>query len=266
MAPRAYYDRSPRNSYIDDTLVGEYRIQRTGAGLSLGVNAGRNLELRAGYDIADVEGSVRVGSPDLPAANGTERFASAQVVYDGQNSPIVPSHGVYTSGTIRRYFSAPTVTYGAETPAEIPNPQEYWQGEALASWFTRVRGQDRIFARMGAGSSFGELPLFNRFSLGGPLRMSAYNNGELRGASYLFAAGGYLVRTGRLPDLIGGNIYLGGWLEGGSAFDTWDSAKWRGDGAVGLIFETLVGPVFAGGGVGFDGHSRFYIGIGPLFR
>jgi hypothetical protein len=107
---------------------------------------------------------------------------------------------------------------------------------------------------------------FNRFSLGDPMRMSAYNNGELRGASYLFAAGGYLVRTGRLPDIIGGNVYIGGWLEGGSAFDKWDAAKWRGDGAVGLILETLVGPVFARGGVGFDGNSRFYIGIGPLFR
>jgi NTE family protein len=265
VAPRAYYDRAPRNSYSNDQLVGEYRMQRAGAGLSLGVNAGRNLELRAGYDIADVEGSLRIGSPDLPAASGTERFASAQLVYDGQNSPIVPSHGIYASGTIRRYFSSPTVTAGQENTV-LENPQEYWQGEVIGSWFTRGRGQDRVFTRMGAGSSFGDTPLFNRFSLGGPLRMSAFNNDELRGANYLFAAGGYLVRTGRLPDILGGNIYLGGWLEGGSAFDEWDAATWHGDAAVGLIMETLIGPVFAGGGVGFDGHGRFYVGIGPLLR
>jgi NTE family protein len=266
VAPRAYYDKSPRNSYLNDQLVGEYRIQRTGAGLSLGVNGGRNLEMRAGYDIADVKGTLRVGSPDLPAGSGAERVASAQVVYDGQNSPIVPSRGIYASGSIRRYFSSPDVTAGAENPTTLENPDEYWQGEATGSWFTRVRGQDRIFARMAGGSSFGELPLFNRFTLGGPLRMSAFNNDELRGANYLFAAGGYLYRAGRLPDVMGGNIFLGSWLEGGSAFDKWNDAKWRGDAGFGLIMETLIGPVFAGGSIGFDGHGRFYVGVGPVFR
>jgi NTE family protein len=266
VAPRGYYDRSPRNSYVDDVLAGEYRVQRAGAGLGVGVSAGRTVEIRAGYDVADVEGSVRVGSPDLPAASGTERYASTQVVYDGQDSPIVPSRGAYVSGSIRRYFSAPTVTVGESTPVVLDNPEEYWQGEAVGSWFTRVRGQDRIFTRLGGGSSFGDTPLFNRFSLGGPLKMSAFNNEELRGANYLFAAGGYLVRAGRLPDILGGNLFVGGWLEGGSAFDTWDRATWHGDAAAGLILETLIGPVFAGGGIGFDGHARFYVGLGPLFR
>lgn len=266
VAPRAFYDRTPRNFYQDSRLVAEYRIQRTGAGLDLGVNGGRNLELRAGYVVADMEGGLRVGSPDLPAASGTERYASAQVAYDGQDSPIVPSSGVYTAATIRRNFSSPTVTAGDETATGDINPDEYWQGEVLGSWFRRVRRQDRVFTRFGAGSSFGEQPLFNRFSLGGPLRMSAFNHDELRGANYLFAAGGYLWRTGRLPDVIGGNIYLGGWLEAGSAFDRWDAAVWHGDAAVGLILETLIGPVFAGGSVGFDGGGRFYVGIGPLLR
>jgi NTE family protein len=266
VAPRAYYDQTPRNFYQDDVQVAEYRIRRTGAGLDLGVNGGRNLELRAGYFIADVEGSLRVGSPELPAASGTERYASAQVTYDGQTSPVVPSRGVYTSGTIRRYFSAPAITVGEAAPIGVDNPDDYWQGEVIGSWFKRVHGEDRIFTRFGAGSSFGERPLFNRFSLGGPLRMTAFNNDELRGANYLFAAGGYLRRTGRLPDVIGGNVYLGGWLEAGSASDEWDTAKWHGDAAVGLILETILGPVFAGGGIGFDGSGRFYVGIGPLFR
>jgi NTE family protein len=268
VAPRAYYDRSPRNAYdADAQLVGEYRVRRSGAGMDIGVNAGRNVELRAGYDIADVQGTLRVGSPGLPAAGGTERFASAKLAYDGQDSPTVPSAGVHTVAAIRRYFSTPAVIVdGEENPAVPDNPQEFWQGEVGASWFTRVHGQDRLFTRFGGGTSFGEQPLFNQFSLGGPLRMSAFNNDELWGPNYLFVAGGYLKRIARLPDILGGNVFLGSWLEGGSAFDKWDTAKWHGDIAAGLILETLLGPVFAGGGVGFDGHGRFYVGIGPLFR
>ncbi len=266
VAPRVYYDQSLRNFYQDNQLFGEYRISRTGAAFDLGVNGGRNLEVRAGYTIDDVNGSVRVGSPELPAAEGTERYATAQVAYDGQNSPLVPSHGGYVRGGVRRYFSAPqfsTATF-AETPIE--EPQEYWQGEVIGSWFERVHGQDRVFTRFGAGTSFGATPLFNRFSLGGPLRMTAFNNDELRGSNYLFAAGGYLKQVGRLPDVIGGNVFVGGWLEAGSAFQQWDTAKWRSDVGAGLILETLLGPVFAGGGIGFDGSGRFYIGIGPLLR
>jgi NTE family protein len=266
VAPHVSYDRAPRNSYVDDRLVGEYRQQRAGAGLGLGVNASRNAEVRVGYDIADVKGTLRVGSPDLPAAKGAERYASAQFVYDGQNSPIVPSRGLFATGSIRRYFSAPSVTGGAETFSAVDNPQDYWQGEVSGSWFKRLHGQDRVFARLGAGTSFGDIPLFNRFSLGGPLRMSAFHNDELRGANYAFACGGYLLGISRLPDVIGGNVYVGSWLEAGSAFDRRDAADWRGDAAVAVIMETLVGPVFAGASVGFDGHSRFYIGLGPLFR
>ena len=148
----------------------------------------------------------------------------------------------------------------------LPNPQDFWQGELTGSWFKTVLGRDRLFTRAGGGTSFGEQPLFNTFSLGGPLRMGAFNNNELRGTNYLFAAGGYLKNVGRMPDVIGGNIYAGSWLEAGSAFRTWDTAAWHGDVAAGLILETLVGPVFLGGAVGFDGHGRFYVGIGPVFR
>jgi NTE family protein len=266
LAPRGYFDRSLRNSYEADKLVGEYRVRRTGAGVSVGVNAGRNVEFRAGYDIAKVQGTVRVGSPDLPEASGTERYASVQAVYDGQNSPIVPSKGLFLSGSLRRYLSAPTITVGSAAPITLRNPDRYWQGDLVASLFVKVHGQDRVFTRVGAGSSFGDVPLFNRFSLGGPLRMTAFNNDELRGANYLSATGGYLRRVGRLPDVIGGNVYIGSWLEAGSAFDRWNTAVWHGDAALGVVMETLVGPVFAGGGVGFDGHGRFYVGIGPLFR
>jgi hypothetical protein len=35
---------------------------------------------------------------------------------------------------------------------------------------------------------------------------------------------------------------------------------------VGLIADTLVGPVFGGASFGFDGATRVYIAIGQLFR
>jgi hypothetical protein len=35
---------------------------------------------------------------------------------------------------------------------------------------------------------------------------------------------------------------------------------------VGAVLETLLGPMFAGASLDFDGRFRWYVGIGPLMR
>jgi hypothetical protein len=35
---------------------------------------------------------------------------------------------------------------------------------------------------------------------------------------------------------------------------------------VGAVLETLLGPVFTGASVDFDGRYRLYVGLGPIFR
>ena len=76
---------------------------------------------------------------------------------------------------------------------------------------------------------------------------------------------GYLRGVGRLPDFLGGPIFLGGWMESGSAFDDLDAAQLKTNISVGTIAETLVGPVLLGGSFDFGGAWRYYIGIGRLF-
>jgi NTE family protein len=76
---------------------------------------------------------------------------------------------------------------------------------------------------------------------------------------------GYLRGVSRLPDFLGGPIFLGGWFENGSAFDHLDTAKLRSNGSVGAILDTLIGPVLLGGSFSFSGDWRYYIGVGRLF-
>jgi NTE family protein len=262
VAPRVYFLRSGRNGYVDERFVAEYRFKRFGGGVDLGVNAGRNAEIRVGVDTADVRGRVRIGSPILPEVSGQETFASMQLVWDGQTSPIVPSRGHYVRGRLRYYVDAPQ----SEGALPVPSPQEFWQGDLSGSWFHRVRGEDRVFVQYGLGTSFGENPLIADFSLGGPLRLGAFNNDELRNANVVFATAGYLKQVGRLADVLGGNIYLGGWFEQGSTHPRWDDMDYRSSISVGGLMETLLGPVFGGASFDLDGRFRLYVGLGPLFR
>ena len=263
VAPRASFVRSGRNGYADEAFVAEYRFKRAGAGLDLGVNAGRHAEVRVGIDTADVRGRVRIGSPLLPEIAGNESFVTFQGIVDTQTSPVVPTRGHFMRGRLRYFFNAPEVEFEA---AAIPSVQKFWQGEVSGSWFRRVHREDRLFVQYGIGSSFGEEPLVNDFSLGGPLRLGAYNNDELRSSNYLLMTAGYLRKVGRLSDVLGGNIYLGGWVEQGSAHPRWDDWHYRHSLSLGLVMETLLGPVFGGASFNADGRLRFYVGIGPLFR
>ncbi|BCS35135.1 patatin [Luteitalea sp. TBR-22] len=265
IAPRAYFARNPRNFYFEENFIAEYRFKRAGGGVDLGYAISPRAEFRVGIDAADVRGRIRVGSPGLPEVNGSEKYGSAGLIWDNQTSPVVPTRGLYLRSKLRYFFDAPE--YETLVPRDdLTNPQEFWQGEIAGNWFTRVKREDRLFVTYGVGTSFGETPLVNDFSLGGPLRLSAFNNDELRAANYVMGGVGYLKRVGRLADVLGGNIYLGGWFEQGSAHDEWGDMRYRSSVSLGTVVETLFGPLYAGTAFDFDGRFRFYIGLGPLFR
>ena len=82
----------------------------------------------------------------------------------------------------------------------------------------------------------------------------------------MLVGGRYLRGVGRMPDVLGGSIFLGAWIEAGSVFDDSDTEDWKSDITGGAILETLLGPVFLGGSVGFQGGGRFYISLGPFFK
>jgi NTE family protein len=78
---------------------------------------------------------------------------------------------------------------------------------------------------------------------------------------------GLLHEWFRLPDVLGGNVYLGGWLEQGSAFDSWQDAKYQSALSAGILIETLFGPAFLGYSQSLNsGNGRFYVALGPLLR
>jgi NTE family protein len=132
--------------------------------------------------------------------------------------------------------------------------------------FWSVGKRDRLFLLGGGGTSFRDSPLpTDQFTLGSPLHLGAYANGELRGDEYYILTGGYLRQFGRLPDFLGGAIFAGAWLENGDAFNNWQDAKLRTNASGGVILDTLVGPVILAGSAGFDGRWRTYIGVGRIF-
>jgi NTE family protein len=246
----------------DDVVVARYNENRVLVAFGIGVNLGRDSDLRLGVSVADLDASVETGDPGLPELHGRETRARLAWRYDAQDSAVVPSSGVRATARIDYIGDSPEAPPEAATDRSNDGAT---QAEIRSSKFWSVRRTDRVFLAGGAGASSGEPLPTEQFQLGAPFRLGAYDVGQLRGDNYGVFSAGYLRGVGRLPDFLGSGIFLGGWLETGSAFNDIDSARLKTNVSVGAIADTLVGPVILGGSFALDGAWRYYIGIGRLF-
>jgi NTE family protein len=252
------------NLIQDDAVIARYRQNVSRAGLNVGVNLGAQSDVRVGGYVGRTTASIRVGDPGFPELEGEQTGGEIVWRLDSQDSPVVPSRGVLARVQLSRIFNGPDVTVNGE-PFDYATSLTQLSG--VANQFWSVGPRNRVFLYGGAGTSFGDVPLpTEQFALGMPFRLSAYDSGELIGPNYYVATGGYLRQIGRLPDFMGGPIFAGGWLENGDAFDEWSLARWRTNGGVGVVMDTLFGPVIVAGSWGFDGRWRTYLAVGRTFR
>jgi NTE family protein len=251
------------NFIEDNAIIAQYDQTRAGVGVDAGVNLGRDSEIRGGITTGYLKASIGAGDPSLPELDGRETQARIRWLHDSQDSPVVPSRGLAATALLSHHIASPDVP--PEFDVDRTN-DDLTQLQAEASMFWSLRRRDRVFLIGGAGTSFDGNPLpTEQFQLGRPLRLGAYNIGEFRGDHYALLTAGYLRGIGRLPDFLGGPIFIGGWIENGSAFDHIDTARFRTNAGLGAIMDTLLGPMLLGGSFAFDGNWRYYVAIGRIF-
>jgi NTE family protein len=264
VAPYAAAGSVTLNVIDEDAVIARYGQKVARIGVNAGVNLGAVSDVRLGAYIGRSSASIEIGDPGFPELRGKETGAELVWRLDTQDSPVIPTHGLLSQVRLSRVFNGPDVKFGEET---LDVASSLTQLSAVANRFWSLSPNGRLFVYGGVGTSFDDEPLpTDEFSLGTPFRLGAFDTGELRGAHYYVATGGYLRRIGRLPDFMGGPVFAGGWLENGDAFDDWSLAGWRTNASVGLVMDTLVGPVVLAGTWGFDGRWRTYLGVGRTFR
>ncbi len=254
------------NVVSDGRVQASYRQTRSVLGVDGGVNLSRTNEARAGFTVGRFDASVRTGDPGLPEVGGGETRFHAQWTHDDQDSPVVPSHGLRVVSRLEHFLNYPDIQLPSDPTRKTEGVTQF---ETAASWFTSKKAAraNRLFLAGGFGTSFDGRPLpTEQFPIGGLLRLGAFDVGEERGDKYLVTTAGYLRQVARLPDFVGGPLFLGSWIEGGSAFDEWEHLTWSTNVSLGLVADTILGPVFGGVSFGFEGGTRFYIAIGQLFR
>jgi NTE family protein len=258
VAPYAFASKAARNSFTGLTRVAVFGDERAGGGLDLGYNSGRRSEFRVGYEIFDGKLSPLIGSAGLPITSGSTGEFRARYVWDGQDSPSVPSTGTRVVATLSRVLQSP----------EVAHPIE--QFEVQSSTFIPVGPKTSLFFTASGGTTFrGSAGPFQVFALGGPFHLGAYLPQEFLGNHYAYSSLGFRRELHRLPPIVGGKIYWAGWYEAGSAFGTarheLGPVAVRGTFNLGLIADTFVGPIGLAGSVSPTGQSRVNFTLGRLF-
>jgi NTE family protein len=263
IAPYAAVGTLTFNFISNDAVIARYGQTKARIGLNGGVNLGAKSDLRVGVYVGRSTASIEVGNPGLPELSGKETGFETLWRLDTQDSAVVPSVGVLSEVKLSHVFDSPDLSFQEMTI----NAPSLTQLSGAANRFWSLGARNRLFVSGGLGTSFDGNPLpTSQFSLGAPFRLGAYSPGELRGDHFYAASGGMLRQVGRLPDFMGGPIFAGGWLENGDAFNDWSQMSWRVNGGVGLVMDTIIGPVIIAESFGFDNRWRTYLGVGRIFR
>jgi NTE family protein len=255
VAPRLYYEHTVSAFFSGSQQLAEYTQERNGFGVDLGYRFSANAELRAGEDYQWYGESLRIGTPIEQTFHITPFVSNVRFQYLGQDSAQLPTRG----SEFRTQYNYLT---------QRPNSGAgFSQWNSTMSHFIPVRARGIIFGTGSGGTSCGAKDLgLAGFSLGGPLRLSAYHQGELLGSDYFLAQTGYLHRLVKLNPVIGDSIYAGGFYEIGKV---WGGAPGTpnlpNDISGTLIIKTLFGPIYGGASIGDSDHRKWFFGLGRIF-
>jgi NTE family protein len=254
-ATRAGIENGPQDFYSSHGKVAEYRKIESTGGFDLGYTFDRSNEVRVGYEVGWLKYSNEMGEAIVPPTfKGLQRSTRLRYTLDHLDDPVVPTRGVGFDSLFAYYDRR------AGTSEAIPSLEVKLQG------YYPINEKGSLYVIGSAGSTFGFTDTgFPMFSLGSSTRLSAYGINEILTNQYWLAHAGYIHKLAAMPPMSGKNLYLTSGVELGKPFYTGTVSSLPMDVRVGIIAQTLIGPVQVGAAVGNTGHRKFFFQIGRVF-
>ena len=253
VAPYAKFAQDQRGVFVGEQRVGEYQTNETRLGLDGGVLFGTWGEARLGGVWRRVNAHAETGPSVLPDVKETTAGARAVLFVDQLDNAWFP----------RRGFRLVGQAYAADEAVGSDRTYQRLDAQLIA---VKTLGPHTVnFAISGGTDLHSDMPGYESFTLGGPLRLSGYRIDQFSGSRFAFSRLMYYNRAIPLPDLLGSGLFLGGSLEAGQMQGRSDGLPFAGtiwSGSVFLAASTFAGPAYFGFGVGEGGHYSLYLMLG----
>jgi len=257
IVPHVELGQSNFNAFFMDDTVARLRLSEAEAGLAVGRELGRIGELRIGAFRGLGEARVTVGDPALPNTEFDTGGVFARLRFDTLDNARFPRRGLRSD--VIWTLSRPG--FGADFRFDTI------EGELAQTW---SRGKNSLQLGLSYATTLeSDGTIQDYFPLGGFLRLSGLDRGEIRGPHAALARLVYYRRMGETSGILDTPIYLGVSAEAGNVWQqrsdmSFDSMLLNGSAFAG--FDTFIGPVYFAVGFGEKGESNVYLFVGALPR
>lgn len=259
IAPRLLVDDLPFYLYDNNKLITSYRQETYGGAMDVGYQFGRTGELRMGYEGGWQHFAPQIGNPnELPTFSGTYGDTRIRYRLNRLDDAVIPRAGQSLDTNLYWYNTSPIAK------------NQYPVLEVRSQNFFRLNEPSSVFLNASGGTTFNYETGLPQFSLGGSQRLVAYGTNELLINKYLLFQAGYLRELVHLPPLLGSGVYLLGLYEAAQVYGpphtmVNKASGFPTDGAVGLVVNTIFGPVEMAYAYGDTGHRKLFFRVGRMF-
>ena len=253
VAPSGKIAQVTRSVFAGDDKVADYLVRFGQVGLDAGAVLGTWGQLRGGAVWTRVDASVDTGSPVLPSVKQTTAGLRAGLFIDQTDHAFFPTHGFAALGTAYAAMTSFGSALSYQRLEGVIRGAQSWGPHTLSYWVS-------------GGTALGsDMPAYESFTLGGPLRLSGYRINQFAGREFEFGRLMYYNLAFPLPDILGSGVYVGGSAEVGRMTDRFDGLPSAGtlwSGSVFLGADTFAGPAYLGFGFAKAGNWSLYLLLG----
>jgi len=260
LSPRGYFLqpegsvlRQPVYIWADQKRIAARFQQILGAGLEAGRTIGNSTQISAQWHAEDMHWNLETGIDGERNITGTAQTGMLHFVLDqAATSAISPTSTrvSFSAGALYHAVgsaNAPLVKASFSHTDSLPGSNIFGIGADINSYL-----------RTNVAQPF-------RFTLGGPLRLSASSFDEYRGTDTALTRIGLMHRLAALPTGMGHGLYAVLGYEAGEVWSPEVRTFVRQDGTAGFLASTPLGVITLGVSVGDAGRHKAFFTIGRWF-
>ena len=254
IAPRLSVEQYNRNVFVTDDAVGRLRFSEAQFSFDVGAEIGTVGEFRIGLYRGTGQARVKIGDPSIPNVKYETGGLSSSLKFDTFDDAQFPRRGLRTGLT----WNSSRTALGADTNYDTI---DFGFTTALShgknTWLIGIEYATTLDALS---------PVRDYFQLGGFLRLSGLERGQITGPHSALARVVYFRRVGSSASgFLQVPLYLGASLEAGNTWQlrsdmSFDSTITNGSLFFGL--DTFLGPMYLAAGFAENGDTNFYLFIG----
>jgi NTE family protein len=253
LEPRLGLIREPVYLWVNQKRVAEQFQQNFDAGIEAGRTFSNQMQISAEWRAEQTRWSLTTGSGGGPDLTGSAQTGLLRVNIDRATAGVLSPDGF-------RLSASAGALYHAVASANAPLVR-------LTFSHTHTWKETNIFALSSEVNSYLRANVAQpyRFTLGGPMRLSASSFDEFRGTDTYLARAGYMHRIAALPTGLGQGLYVVYAYEAGEIWSPESRAILRQNGVTGLIANTPIGLFTLGASVGDAGHRKVFVTLWRWF-